>query len=163
MYNTPIDNEEIEMAIFEDKIINNSYNTGEIEYESFIGTIKIDDRMSSFYEDQFSDNMTEIRIIKDLNETIYQIFEESPYFEKYKTPRRVDKADIIKMYYYFKNLLIKKNIYSASQIFIGFAEFFQVNYDLLYNEVGISDKETLLKELHNHNGIKIITKTKKLF
>jgi len=146
-----------------DKIINNSYNTGEIEYEAFNSVMKVDDRVYSFYEDQLSDNIAELRIVKELNETLYTIFLDSPYYEKYKNPKRVDKSDMIKMYYYFKEILLKKNIYSGSQIFIGFAEFFQINYDLLYSEVGILDKETLLKELHNHSGIQSITKTKKLF
>lgn len=160
MYN--FEDEDINM-VYEDKIINNSYNTGEIDFEVFTGVMKVEDGAYSFYEDQLSDNMTETRIVKELNETLYTFFETSPFFEKYKNPRRVDKSDMIKMYYYFKEKLLKKNIYSGVQIFIGFAEFFQINYDLLYNEVGILDKETLLKELDYHNGIKSSCKTKKLF
>jgi hypothetical protein len=147
----------------EDKIINNSYNTGEIEFEAFTGTMKIDDRVSSLYEDQHSDNMVEVRTIKKLNEDVYQLFQESPFYEKYKNPKRVDKSDMVKMYYYFKEKLVLKNTYSSSQIFMGFAEFFQVNYDQLYGEIGVMDKESLLRELHNHNGLKSKIKTRKLF
>lgn len=147
----------------EDKIINNSYNTGELEFEAFSSVMKIDDRVSDLYEDQHSDNMVENRIIKALNEEIYSIFIESPYYEKYKNPKRVDKSDMIKMYYYFKEKLLPKNTYSSSQIFIGFAEFFQINYDQLYSDIGVMDKENLLKELHNHSGLKKKIQTKKLF
>ena len=147
----------------EDKIINNSYNTGELEYEAFSGTMKIDDRVASRYSDQHSDNMFEVLALKSLNDEIYKIFLESPYHEKYKNPKRVDKSDMVKMYYYFKERLVKEKSYSSSQIFMGFAEFFQINYDQLYGEIGVMDKENLLKELHLHEGLRSKIKTKKLF
>jgi len=147
----------------EDKIINNSYNTGELEFEAFNSVMKIDDRVSDLYEDQHSENMVEIRTIKTLNEDIYSIFLLSPYYDKYKNPKRVDKSDMVKMYYYFKENLLPKNTYSSSQIFMGFAEFFQVNYDQLYSEIGVMDKENLLKELNIHRGLKKKIQTKKLF
>jgi hypothetical protein len=147
----------------EDKIINNSYNTGEIEYEAFTSSMKIDDRVSSLYEDQHSDNMFEVRTLKTLNEDIYKLFKESPFYEKYKNPKRVDKGDMVKMYYYFKEKLLREKSYSNSQIFMGFAEFFQINYDQLYTEIGVLDKEGLLRELNAHQGMKNKIKTKKLF
>lgn len=147
----------------EDKIINNAYNTGELDFEAFSGTMKIDERVSSRYSDQHSENMMEVQTLKALNEKIYEIFQESPYHEKYKNPKRVDKSDMVKMYYYFKERLVKENSYSSSQIFMGFAEFFQINYDQLYGEIGVMDKENLLKELHQHQGMKNKIQTKKLF
>jgi len=147
----------------EDKIINNSYNTGEIDFEAFNSAMKIDDRISDLYEDQHSDNMIEVRVIKSLNDDMYDIFKKSPYYEKYKKIKRVDKNDMIEMYYYFKEKLITKNTYSSSQIFIGFAEFFQINYDQLYSEIGVMDKENLLKELDSHNRLKNKVYNKRLF
>jgi hypothetical protein len=147
----------------EDKIINNSYNTGEMEYEVFSATMKIDDRVASLYEDQYSENMYEVRTVKALSEDIYTLFMESPFHEKYKNPKRVDKGDMVKMYYYFKEKLIKAKSFSNAQIFMGFAEFFQINYDQLYNEVGVLDKEGLLRELNDHKSMKSKIETKKLF
>lgn len=144
----------------EDKIINNSYNTGEMEYEVFSATMKIDDRVSALYEDQYSENMYEVRTVKALSEEIYKLFQDSPFHEKYKNPKRVDKGDMVKMYYYFKEKLVKEKSFSNAQIFMGFAEFFQINYDQLYNEIGVLDKEGLLRELNTHKS-KI--QTKKLF
>lgn len=151
------------MAFKKDKILNNSYNTGEIEYEPFSGVMKIDDRVASLYEDQYSENMFETRTVKALNEEIYKLFLKSPFHEKYKNPKRVDKGDMVKMYYYFKEILVKAKAYSNAQIFMGFAEFFQINYDQLYNEIGVLDKEGLLRELNDHKGMKSKIQTKKLF
>jgi hypothetical protein len=147
----------------EDKILNNSYNSGEIEYEAFSGMMKIDDRIFSQYEDQLSDNLVEKRVEKRLDEDLYKFFQNSPFYAKYKNPRRVDKGDMSKMYYYFKEVLSECKTYSSMQIFIGFAEFFQINYDQLYAEVGVLDKESLLKELTDKGQITSRIKTKKLF
>lgn len=155
--------EEETNSMKEDKIINNSYNTGDIDYESFSQTMKVDDKISHLYKDIHSDNIVEERTLKILDEKLYELFLESPYYEKYKNPKRVDKNDLVKMYYYFKDLLLKENTFSSTQIFMGFAEFFQVNYDLLYTEVGVLDKEGLLKELNEKLSLNKKIKTKKLF
>lgn len=146
-----------------DKIINNSYNSGSLEYENFGQTLKIDDMVADLYKDTISDNMVEERTIKILEERMYEIFSESIYFTKYKVPKRVDKNDLLKMYYFFKDKLVKDNTYTSVQIFMGFAEFFQLNYDQLYDEIGVLDKEGLLKELNEKYSLAKRSKSKKLF
>jgi len=147
----------------EDKIVNNSYNTGEIDYEAFTAPMKIDDRVASLYDDQLSDNIIDFRTEKALDEDLYELFQKSPFYQKYKNPKRVDKGDMSKMYYYFKEELAKKKSYSGMQIFVSFAEFFQINYDQLYAEIGVLDKESLLKELSERGKVKNKIKTRKLF
>lgn len=149
--------------IKEDKIINNSFNQGEQTYEDFAGTMRVHDSVFSLYEDQLGDNIIENRTLKMLDDEMYNIFESSPYYEKYKKPKRADGNDRIKMYYYFKEKLLEKKKYSNSEIFIAFAEFFQVNYDQLYSEVGVLDKEGLLRELNEKYGLTNKIKTKRLF
>jgi len=156
-----LDDEEYNMK--DDKIINNSYNSGDIEYENFTMPMKVDDRVSDLYSDTISDNLVEERTNKLLDEKIYELFKQSPFYEKYKNPKRVDKNDLVKMYYYFKERLLKEHTFSSTQIFIGFAEFFQINYDQLYSEVGVLDKEGLLRELNEKFNLNRKIKTKKLF
>jgi len=146
-----------------DKILNNSYNTGEIEYQKFSDVIKIDDKVSGQYRENTSDDITMVRREKLLAEQIYLHFKTSEFFEKYKIPKRVDKSDMIKMFYFFKGFLSKEKTFSNIEIFIGFAEFFQINYDQLYTEIGVRDKEEILRELHDGNNIRQKIKTKKLF
>ena len=150
------------MPINEDKIINNSFNSGELVFQEFTQTIKVDGRVSSLYDDQLGD-VIEHRTLKLLNDEIYAIFKESSYYEKYKVPKRVDKNDMIKMYYFFKEKLIKEKSFTLMEIFIGFAEFFQINYDQLYGEIRVLDKEHLLKELNEKYGLNNRIKTKRLF
>jgi len=146
----------------EDKIINNSFNSGELKYEEFTQIIKVDSRVSGLYEDQIGD-IIEYRTIQLLNDEIYKIFVDSPYYEKYKNPKRVDKNDMLKMYYYFKDAIMKIKNFSVTEMFIGFAEFFQINYDQLYGEIRVLDKEALLKELNEKYSLKDKIKTKRLF
>jgi len=147
----------------EDKIINNAYNQGEQTFEDFGSTMKVHDSVFYLYEDQLGDNIVENRTLKMLDDEMYNIFEKSPYYEKYKKPKRADGCDRIKMYYYFKEKLLEQKKYTNMEIFIAFAEFFQVNYDQLYNEVGVLDKEGLLKELNEKYGLAHKIKTKRLF
>ena len=146
----------------EDKIINNSFNSGELNFQEFTSAIKIDSRVSGLYEDQLGD-VIEYRILKTLNDNIYDIFTNSPFYEKYKNPKRVDKNDMIKMYYYFKDEVGKSKDFTPMQTFIGFAEFFQINYDQLYGEISVLDKESLLKELNDKYSLHDRIKTKRLF
>ena len=146
----------------EDKILNNSFNSGELNYKEFTQTIKVDGRVSNLYDDQLGD-ILEHRTIKLLNDELLRIFEDSPYYEKYKNPKRVDKNDMVKMYYYFKEKVTEVKNFSPMEMFIGFAEFFQINYDQLYNEVRVLDKELLLKELNEKYGLGNRIKTKRLF
>jgi len=146
-----------------DKIINNSFNQGEQGYEEFAQTMKVHDSVLSMYDDQLGENIIENRTLKMLETEMYEIFKDSPWFEKYKKPKRADGNDRIKMYYYFKEKLLMERKYSNKDIFIAFAEFFQVNYDQLYDEVSVSDKEDLLKEMNEGGRFAHRIKTKRLF
>ena len=140
----------------EDKILNNSYNTGDIEYEEFAYPMRVHEKVQGQYKENHSENMMEERMMKMLEKDLYEIFLTCEWFNKYNVIKRVDKSDMIKMYYYFKERVDGKN-YSTTQFFIGFAEFFQVNYDQLYNEITVKDQEQLLIESERK------MKTKKLF
>jgi len=145
----------------EDKIINNSFNSGEMQFQEFTQSIKIDSRVSSLYDDQLGD-VIEHRTLHILNEKIYEIFKNSPYHKKYKNPKRVDKTDMINMYYYFKERC-GTGEYSPVEIFISFAECFQLNYDQLYKGIGVLDQELVLRDFVAKNKMENRIKTKKLF
>lgn len=145
-----------------DKITTNSYNTGDMDFQEFTSPIALNDNISSRYE-EYSLDATDYKIKKQLENALYEIFINSEYYEKYKTPRNLDKNDLLTMYYYFKDILVLENIFSPIDIFKGFAEFFEVNYNILYSKISIKDKESILKEINDTIQIKNKVKTKKLF
>ena len=144
----------------------NNYNLGDIVYTDMSSsTIRVHDGVFSLYEDNLSDDLVSYRSNKILEEEMYEIFKNSIYFEKYSKPKKIDKNDLIKMFYHFKESLlkVKLNKYSNMDIFLAFAEFFEVNYDFLYSEISVLDKEYLLKELNEKYGLNDRIKSKKLF
>jgi pyoverdine/dityrosine biosynthesis protein Dit1 len=145
------------------KNINNSFNSGEMHHEVFTTPIRVDDSVSSLYSDQLSENLVEERILKRLNEEIYEIFKESEFHEKYTRVKRVDKSDMVKMYYFFKEKLLKGHTFSCMEIFVAYAEFFQINYETLYNEISVKDRELILRELNTVMGLDNRIKSKRLF
>jgi len=147
----------------EDKTANNFYNQGEQTYEDFGSIIKLHESVYNFYDDQLGENVIEKMTLKMLDNEMYEIFKESSYYEKYKKLKKIDGNDRIKMYYYFKERLIKEKKYTSMEIFIAFAEFFKINYDQLYSEVGVLDKEAIIKELNEKYGLMDKIKTKRLF
>lgn len=153
--------------MLEDKIINNSYDAVEYGTESLrSSSISISPLVSDRYEESISENIEEIFIRKKLYEDVANIYEESKYFEKYgKEYKKLEKADVSDIYYTFKGELKKKNDYSIVQIFCAIAEFFDLNYKTLYNDIiTIEDKAEILENLRETYGLeKEFAKSKKLF
>lgn len=147
----------------EDKILNNSYNTGEINHENLSKDIKVDPRIEHKYDEYSTENMIELRTKKFLNEKIYDIFMKSPYYKKYSGNKKIDKKDMNELYYYFKSRLLKLKSFTTMEMFIGIAEFFQINYKYFYNEIGVLDREEILKELNEKYNLQNRLESKKLF
>lgn len=137
-------------------------NDSDLPYEDFSSSIRINTLVSDIYED-INGDIIKARLDILINEKMYELFSESPYYEKYNTDKKVDKADLVNMYYYFRNLLLAEDKYTLSQIFICFAEFFNVNYKILYSEVCVMDKDTLIRELSENANLKDKINKNKLF
>jgi hypothetical protein len=123
----------------EDKIFNNRYNTGDIEYETF-GAIKVHDKYiprDTFEE--YTDNR--------LQEDLYEVFQTSDFYEEYSKNKKVVRSDVAKIYYYFDDNLRNSKGIPPVEKFVAVAEFMSISYDLLYEELAPVYKEALLKEL----------------
>jgi len=139
----------------EDKIFNNRFNAGDIEYEAF-GKIQIHDKFipkDTF--DEYVDNR--------LQEEIYELFIVSEFYELYSQNKKVSKGDISKIYYYFDSGLTASKDIPAMEKFIAIADFMNISYDNLYEELAPVYKEALLKELDNKYKIFKRKKIKRLF
>ena len=103
---------------------------------------------------------------KRLYEDLANIYEHSKYFQKYgREYKKLEKADVTDIYYTFKDELKKANDYSIVQIFCAIAEFFDLNYKTLYNDIiTIEDKAEILENLRETYGLeKEFAKSKRLF
>jgi hypothetical protein len=139
----------------EDKIFNNRYNTGEIDFEVF-GVIKVHDKYvpkDSFEE--FADNQ--------LQENLYELFLEAEFYEEYSKNKKVVRSDISKVYYYFDDNLKNSKGMTAIEKFVAVAEFMSIPYEHLYEELAPVYKEALLKELDGKYNIFQKKNIKRLF
>lgn len=139
----------------EDKIFNNRYNAGEIEYEVF-GKLQIHDKFMP--RDTFEEYMD-----NRLQEEIYELFIISEFYEMYSQNKKVSKSDISRVYYYFDGLIKNSKDISPIEKFIAVADFMNISYDSLYDELAPVYKEAILKELDNKYKIFNRRKIKRLF
>lgn len=135
------------------KVLNNRWNTGGGQV-SLTGTISINSDMSSEYDYALTDDPILLNDRKDTANQLYQIFKTSSYFKKYSnSTKKVDKDDIFEIFYYFKNELKKKKTVSAYEFMLSINEFFDFNYDYIWNNVASVDmKSEILEDMYKNMG-----------
>lgn len=139
----------------EDKIFNNRYNTGDLDFEAF-GKIEVDDIHRP--KDSFEEYI-ENKIQQDL----YKIFTGAEFYEDYSKSKKVPRSEVANIYYYFDERLKTTEAITAIEKFINIAEFMSISYDVLYDELAPTYKEKILKELDHKYGIFKKKKIHRLF
>ena len=129
----------------EDKIFNNRYNTGDLDFEQF-GKIEPDDIHRP--KDSFDEY-----IANKIQQDLYNIFVGAHFYEEYSKSKKVPRSEVAPIYYYFDERLVKSEAMSAIEKFVNIAEFMSMSYDVLYEELAPTYKEKLLKELDLKYGI----------
>lgn len=139
----------------EDKIFNNRYNTGEIEYEVF-GKIQVHEKFLP--QDIFQEYVN-----NKLQDELYEIFVTADFYEEYSKNKKVVRSDVARVYYYFDNNLENTKEISSIEKFIAIAEFMSISYEQLYEELAPVYKEVLLRELDEKYKIFSKRNIKRLF
>lgn len=175
--------------MLEDKIFENSFD--KIEYgteRTTQASIQISPFVEKQYEESVSENIEEIYNRRRMMRLMYELYLNSEFFEKYgqkqhitqskdssvlnyddliynPVVKKIERCDLFKMYYYFKDALQKKHEFSIIQIFCTIAEFFDLNYKTLYNDIlTLEDKVRILDHLEKEYGLdKHFAKSKALF
>ena len=175
--------------MIEDKIFENSFD--KIEYgveRTTQASIQISPFVENQYEESVSENIDDIYTRRRLMQIMYELYLESEFFNKYgqkqilddsndssksnydelvsnPVVKKVERSDLFNIYYYFKDELQKKNEFSIIQIFCAIAEFFDLNYKTLYNDVlTLEDKVNILDHLEKEYGLdKHFARSKALF
>jgi len=141
----------------QDKIGNSNYDNVEYGVERTTQTpIQIDPYAEDMYEEATSENIEEIYVKRKMMDVMNEIYEQSEYFSKYGgvKPKKVERSDLFGIYYYFKDELRKRSEYTIVQIFITIAEFFDLNYRTLYNDIlTLEDKVEILDHLSDEYGL----------
>ena len=153
--------------MLEDKIINNSYDAVDYGQEALNQSpIAISPLVSEQYEEAISENIEDVYTKKKMYNQMAELYEASEFYAKYgQDCKKLEKADISNVYYTFKHLLLEKDNYNLVQVFTTIAEFFELNYKTLYNDIiSLEDKAEILEILRDMYGLdNQFAKSKKLF
>jgi len=137
----------------EDKIFNNSFNRGDIDYELFGEVRVIQDTTSDLYE-EYIDNQ--------LQEDLYHIYRSSPYCGDFEKTRKNSKSILAEIYYYFDDRLDTVDMTMVER-FIAISEFMTAPYDVLFNELGSAYQDRIIRELDGKYNIFAKKNIKRLF
>lgn len=153
--------------MLEDKIINNNYNNVDFS-EQCLSTspIAVSPMVYDRYEESLSEDIGDMYVRKEIYDALLSIYENSEYYKKYgKDVKKLEKKDVADIYYSFKQQLTMNTTYSLVQIFCAIAEFFDLNYKTLYNDViSLEDKAQIIEILQETYGLEnTISKSKRLF
>lgn len=129
----------------EDKIFNNRYNTGDMDFEQF-GKIEVDDihRPKDSFDEYIANN---------IQQDLYNIFIGAHFYEEYRKSKKVPRNEVAHIYYYFEERLVKSEAMTAIDKFANIAEFMGMSYNVLYEELAPTYKEMILKELDHKYSI----------
>jgi len=151
----------------EDKIFNNSFDNTEYGTERLTqNAVAIDPIFASRFEESTSENIEDLYTERRLRDILSQAYENSEFYEKYKdSSGKIERRDMFKIYYHFKDVLTKYDEFNIIQIFCAIAEFFDFNYRTLYKDViTLEDKAAILELIEEQNGLdKHVSQSKKLF
>ena len=147
------------MAI--DKIFNNRYKTGDLDFTEF-KQMKVDtDLLSKF---GLGTGMINSEVMKKLDIELYEIHENGPYFERFRSDtEKVKKDETIEIFFYYLERLDVPESYSAMEKFIGIAEFLSMDYKVLYRGIGIPFQSDLLRDIDKKFTYLQKNKVNKLF
>ena len=135
------------------KVLNNRWNTGGGQ-TVLSGTISISPDVTAQYDYALTDDPVLLNERKNTAELMYDVFKASPYFDKYgKTMKKVDKDDIKDIIRYFCKKITEKKHISNYELFLSICEFFDFNYDYIWNEVAsIPMKSDILESLYKNRA-----------
>ena len=141
----------------DDKIFNNRFNSGEIDFEVFGEITKINlhgDGDADVFDDYHS---------LEFQKKLYDIYIRAPFYEEYSKGKKVPKNDVANIYYYFEEHYPNTRDVSKIDMFVQVAEFMSIEYHILYQELGAPSKEVLLKELDRKYDVFKKNKIRRLF
>jgi hypothetical protein len=128
----------------EDKIFNNRYNTGDIDYVPF-PKMRIDTPDNFDVVEEYNSHEMQVHLL--------EIFKGAPFFDQYTANRKISKGESCKVFYYFEEELTKTKDLRLMEKFILVADFMEMSYEVLYKEISVKHKEILLKDMDEEYGI----------
>lgn len=130
-----------------DKILDNKYNSGSLEYEIFNARdFRVNTEFAESNMQSELDNEKYNRHAKILSE-IEGIVKESKFNVSGNTKKKIPKSQLSSAFIYIHEHL-KSDNYTNVEIIIGICEYLGCNYTAMYSELPVPFKEKILNELN---------------
>jgi hypothetical protein len=128
------------------------------DYFSSPKSMQVSVMVSDRYDFALTEDVYLLYERKELQSIISDIYEHSPYKGKYITALniiKVPKDKIFEIFHYIKNELLKRKSVSAMELMIAINEFFEFNYEYVYNKVLTPKmKSDIITDYYKNLGMK---------
>jgi hypothetical protein len=144
-----------------DKIFDNDYNTGNLDFEEYTNLPKVD----SFYaEDNLRDcyDSYEYSRKMTLETLVDEYFAETEFGKVFASKKKIPKQILPQVFVSIKERFAGSD-YSGSEIFTTIADYFGINYEILYENIPSIYRAELVRELDEKYGVLRRRGVKKLF
>jgi hypothetical protein len=143
-----------------DKIFENDYNTGNLDFEEY-NLPKVDQFYAETNLDDTYDAYEYSRKI-NLEKLVDQYFKETEHGKLFGNKKKLPKQVLSQVFVSIREKFIN-NDFSGSEIFSTVADYFRMNYEVLYENIPSVYREELVKELDEKYSILAKRGLKKLF
>lgn len=144
------DEEEEHITFRRDKIFNNDFNTGNLNFEEYdlpkVDIFYAEDNLDDCYDSH------EYLRKKHLEELIDQYFKESEFNKTISGKKKIPKQIIPLIFVSIKDRF-NTNEFSITEIFIAIADYFGANYELFYENIPSIYREQLVRALDEKYGV----------
>lgn len=152
--------EEFVPKLSHDKIFGNDYNTGNLDFEEYnlpkVDTFYAEDNLRECYDSYEYNRKKELEAKVDL------YFIESEPGQVLGNKKKLPKQVLPQVYVAIREKFTN-NDYTGSEIFITIAEYFGINYEVLYENIPSIYREELVRELDDKYGVLKKRGVKRLF
>lgn len=143
------------------KVLNSTYFSGEgmgDEYFAPQRAMAVSPLVSEQYDFAMTDDPVLLNERKDTAEKLYEIYKNSPFKDLYMSKlgvMKVPRDKIFEVFHYTRNELIKVKALTAMEVVIAINEFYELNYDFVYNKILTPQmKVEILDDYYNNQGMK---------
>lgn len=143
-----------------DKIFDNSYNRGDIDYENF-GIVEIDRTYARERLESYNNSQDYYRM-KLLFEKIDEIYLDTEWKKIYGKNKKIPKQELSEIYDTIINKLDDET-YTNIEKFVAIAEFLDINYKILYDMIPHLYRANIIQELDEKYNVLKKHKIVKLF
>jgi len=154
-------NEESSLLSKRDKIFNNDYNTGNLDFEEYTNLPQVD----TFYAEanlRECYDAYEYSRSKKLEELVDEYFKNTEHGKIFINKKKIPKQSIPQVFVSIREQFTE-NDFTGSEIFTTIADYFGINYEVLYENIPSVYRAELVKELDEKYHILKKKGVKKLF